>query len=335
MDDNFTSTTPASNTTDGSYGLSNVDFSFAFQFWFSLSFHVPSVICYVFVFAYILMHKTQRQALHNHSVLLLLFISFIIVIFDYSWTLDAARRGGHVWLSSTIFCRIWWLLDFGFYDACTVILAWASFERHILVFYSNILSTRRRRILIHYLPLVIMPIYLFIFYIYAIIFPPCESPYDFTSPVCGAYPCYLLVPVLATWALVFHGIVPTFLIFFFNAALVLRIIWHKRRHHQNWKKCRKMVFQLFSISVLYLSMNLPLMVIALVQSVGYPDFGTQAQLYLYFFCGLIQYLLPFICLTYLPGILQKIKTLYLRATRRVAPLETFTLTQTQRLHTKI
>lgn len=333
VDDNLTSTVP-SPTTTAAYALTDVDFSYSFQFWFLFSFHVPSIFCYIFVIIYIFVNKSQRKALHNHSVLCLLFFSFTIVIFDYSWTLDSSRRNGEVWLKSIAFCQFWWFLDFGFYDACTVVLAYASFERHILIFYSNFLSTRRRLIIFHYLPLIIMSIYLIVFYIYAIFFPPCESPYDFESPICGAYPCYLIVPLLASWALIFHGIVPIFLMLFFNAALLVRIIWHKRHHRQNWKKCRRMAFQLFSICALYLSMNFPLMLIAFVQSLGYPDFGTVVQVYVFFFCALIQYLLPFICLTYLPGIWKKFKNVYLRVTRRVAPAEAFTMTQIQRVHSK-
>jgi hypothetical protein len=150
--------------------LSDVDLSLSLQFWFSLSFHIPSIICYLFVLVYILSQKTQRQALHNHSILVLLFIAFTIVIFDYSWTIDSFRHEGKVWLQAPTFCEIWWLLDFGFYDACTVVLAWASFERHILIFHFSLVNTKRKRIFIHYLPLVFIVIYLSIFYIYAFSF---------------------------------------------------------------------------------------------------------------------------------------------------------------------
>jgi hypothetical protein len=51
--------------------------------------------------------------------------------------------------------------------------------------------------------------------------------------------------------LIAHGVIPTFLITILNVCLLVRIIWQKRRHHQNWKKYRKMAFQLLSISALY------------------------------------------------------------------------------------
>lgn len=319
--DNITSTTSSNNTNDPSI-LSDVDLSFSFQFWFSLAFHIPSIICYLFVLTYILSQKTQRQALHNHSIIVLLIVAFTLVIVDYSWTIDSFRHEGNVWLHTSTFCEVWWLFDFGFFDACTFILAWTSFERHILIFHSNLIATKRRRIFIHYLPLILILIYLIIFYIYTIFFPPCENEYDFTLPTCGAYPCYFDVSYLAMWYFIVHGIIPTLLIVLFNVVLLARVLWQKRHHPRNWKKCRRMTFQLLSISALYLSLNLPLMITFIVQIAGYPEWGVQAQHYLYFFTELIQYLLPFVCLTCLPNILLKMKSLFTQGDRRVMPMMT-------------
>ena len=330
MNENETLTTSLSNRTIRPPSLSDVDFSFAFQFWFNLPFHVLSLFCYVFVLSYILKNKTQRQALHNHSIIVLLFISFSIVLFDYSWVLDSARHEGQVWLASPILCKIWWLLDFGFYDACTVVLAWTSFERHILIFHTNLIATKRRLILIHYLPLISIVVYLIIFYTYVIFFPSCENEYDFTSSICGAYPCYLLLPYVAQWGLIVNGVAPTLLIVLFNIALLVRVLWQKYQRRQDWRRCRRMAFQLLSISILYLSMNLPLMIIALVQASGYPDWNVQAQLYLFFFCAYIQYLLPFICLTCLPGIWLKMKIFFRGNHRRITPVETIQATLNRR-----
>jgi hypothetical protein len=162
-------------------------------------------------------------------------------------------------------------------------------------------------------------IYLSIFYIYAIFFPPCENKYDFTLPVCGAYPCYLDSPYLAMWYFIVHGIIPTLLIALFSIALLARVLWQKRHHRQNWKKCRRLTFQLLSISALYLFFNLPLMITFVPQVAGYPNWGAQAQPYMYFFSGLIQYLLPFVCLASLHGIWFKLKTFITRNDQRVMP----------------
>ncbi len=223
---NLTWTSFSSSTIDIP-NVTDVDLSQSFQFWFLLIITIPSIICYLFVLTYILSQKPQRQALHNHSILILLFIAFSVVLFDYTWTIDSICRG-EVWIQTADFCEVWWLLDFGFYDACTVILAWASFERHILIFHSNLIATKRRVILIHYLPLIFISLYLSIFYVYIIFFPPCKNEYDFISPVCAANPCFLSVPLLAIWSLVVHSVTATFLIAILNVSLLIRIASHSR-----------------------------------------------------------------------------------------------------------
>ena len=121
-----------------------------------------SLPCYVFVILYLLFKKNQRQAIHNHAILVLLIMSFFIVLFDYSWIVDSNLRG-EVWLASPAFCQIWLLIDFGFYSASTIVLAWASFERHILIFHSNLTRTTRGVILFHHFPLIFILIYSSIF----------------------------------------------------------------------------------------------------------------------------------------------------------------------------
>jgi hypothetical protein len=317
LNDSLTTDT-YSETTTNLPTPSGVDFSFSFQFWFLLSFHVPSILCYSIILTHILTQKSQRHALHNHSIVVLLFIALFVVLFDYSWLIDTLRRG-EVWPQTPAFCEVWWLFDYGFYNACTVVLAWASFERHILVFYSHLMATKRKRILIHYLPLIGILIYLTIFYIYAIFLASCTNRYDYSSPICGAYPCYLEIQWLAMWDTIVHGIAATFLVAIFNIALLIKILWQKHRHRQSWKKCRKMAFQLLSISALFLSLNFPLSITFLVQLSGYPEWGVQAQQYLYFFSDLIQYLLPFVCLPYAPGIWPRMKSFFAQKNPRVAP----------------
>ncbi|CAF1398480.1 unnamed protein product [Adineta steineri] len=302
--------------------LSAVNLSYSFQFWFALFLQIPSVICYVLILTYILTKKTERQALHNHSILVLLVLSFSIVLFDFSWRIDSYRRQGNVWPQVPFLCEVWWFIEFGLYDACTVILAWSSFQRHILIFHSNLVSTKRKRLFNHYLPLTFIFIYLIIYYIYVTFFPPCENQYDFTSPICGAFPCYFSVSKLEIWTVFAHGVTATLLVAIFNITLLVRVLWQRHLHRHDWKKCRKMAFQLLSVCTLYLSLNLPLMLVAMVKLSGYPDFATEFQLYLVFFTNIIQYLLPFVCLISLPGIWVKITTLFTWNTRRVMPIST-------------
>ncbi|CAF1419839.1 unnamed protein product [Adineta steineri] len=318
-DDALLSTNLSMNDTSDFPNLSAVGFSYTFQFWYLLICEIPSLACYLFVFIYILTEKTQRRALHNHSMLVLLVICFPIVLFDYSWTIDSCRREGGVWFQGSFLCQVWWLFDYGFYNTSVVILAWSSFQRHILIFHSNLVSTKRKRLFIHYLPLTFILVYLTIFYIYVIFFPPCENQYDFTSAVCGDYPCYLTVPVLAIWDNIVHSLICTFLIAIFNVTLLIRIIWQKRHQRPNWKKYRKMVVQLLSISAVYLCFNTAPSIIVTVQMVGYPDWGADVYNYFFFFTTSIQFLVPFICLLHLPNKLRKIRKLITGNRRRIMP----------------
>jgi len=122
------------------------------------------------------------------------------------------------------------------------------------------------------------------------------------------------------WDTIAHGITATFLVAIFNVGLFINILRQKRRLRQNWKKCRKMAFQLLSVSALFLSLNFPLAITFLVQLSGYPDWGVQAQLYLYFFSALIQYLLPFVCLPYVSSLWSKMKRFFTQNNRRVVPM---------------
>ncbi|CAF1245999.1 unnamed protein product [Adineta ricciae] len=299
--------------------LSNVGLPYVFQFWFLLLCEIPSLICYLTVFIYILCEKRQRRALYNHTILVLLSVAFAMVAFDYSWTIDSCYHNGQVWLAQPLFCEVWWMLDYGFFNACTVILAWSSFERHILIFHSSLSNTRRKRLIFHYFPLTFLVTYLGVFYIYAIFFASCENQYDYGSPVCGAYPCYLTIPLLAVWDSVGHGTLPAFLIIIFNIGLLWRIIWQKRHHHRNWRKFRKMALQLLSIAFIYIFINFPPWIINTIQLSGHPDWGAEVFAYLFFFSTLTQFLYPFAYLIHLPGVGLYVKKRFIREHRRVEP----------------
>jgi len=122
MNDSNDTSISSSNTTVSAITRADVEFSLSFQFWFLLSCEIVSLPCYVFVILYLLFKKNQRQAIHNHAILVLLIMSFFIVLFDYSWIVDSNLRG-EVWLASPAFCQIWLLIDFGFYSASRIVLA--------------------------------------------------------------------------------------------------------------------------------------------------------------------------------------------------------------------
>jgi hypothetical protein len=278
--------------------LSTPNISDASQFWSLLSFGIPSLICSLFIFYQYLSDPIRRHALHNHTILIILMANIILILTDFSWTLDSLRRPGHVLSSTEAFCMIWWVLDFTSYNTQTIILAWASIERHILIFHRQLISTRKKRFYYHYLPPIILTTYLTSFYIVVIFFPPCQNEFDFAAVECGSHTCYLDVMYLGLWDLIVHNLLPTLTIAVFSLALIYRVIAQRKRIHQpiRWRNYRRMSMQLLSLSAVYLFLNLPLtilMLVSLFRGAESPfSFGTQ--IYIFFLTYSVTLSLPFV-----------------------------------------
>ena len=165
---------------------SQTHLSYSLQFWLLLGFGVPSLTCSLFIFYYFLFDQTRRRALHNHLILLIIATNILLIITDLSWMLDSLRRSGRVLFPTPAFCMLWWFLDYSLYTIQTVILAWASIERHLLIFHSHLMSTPRKRFLYHYLPPALLVLYMMVFYALVIFLSPCENLYDFDSESCGS-----------------------------------------------------------------------------------------------------------------------------------------------------
>jgi len=106
-----------------------------------------------------------------------------------------------------------------------------------------------------------------------------------------------------------HGCLSTILVAFFSIALLIRVIIHKHRRHRvfRWKKYRKMIIQLLSISALYLLLNFPIMIMSVARLCGLPaDIGVEAQQITFFLTYWVMFLLPFVALCSLPGLRKKI-----------------------------
>ncbi len=110
-------------------------------------------------------------------------------------------------------------------------------------------------------------------------FYPCENDYDMTLSYC-IVGCYLWTNTIATAYEQFaHDFVPLLLIAIMSMVLILRILWQKHRLgvQITWKKDRKMVLQLVSVTGLFLICNLGFFVIRLGQYVWDSNFGEDAK----------------------------------------------------------
>ncbi|CAF0989386.1 unnamed protein product [Adineta steineri] len=302
------------NSYDDEYGDGNEVFipSAQIQFWTYLILGIPSLFCTIFLLYHLIFDRRLRQQIHNHVVIVLLFLCLVILAVDNSLYLDGWRVGhGNSIASTPTICLLWWFIDYGFYGAISVFLVWASFERHILVFHRRqFLSTKRKIFYVHYLPLIIISIYTIGFYIGVIILPPCKNIFYFNYLACGSLPCYQEISWMNTWDYLFNGVLCNIFEAIFSISLLLRTIW-KKYYSQNrfrWKKYRKMTIQLLSISTLSLCIHLPQSLIILVRQIqpNRNDFGTNIEPYFFYLTGYVIFLVPFVSLGCLPELWPKL-----------------------------
>jgi hypothetical protein len=259
-----------------------------------------SLLCTFYLLYHLLAKKTHRQGLHNHSLIFLLVSGLLFELIDLPLQMDYLNLG-YIRIQSPSLCLIWMLIEFWCHSANSILLAWASIERHILVFHSQWMARHKyNKILFHYLPLIILFIYLWIYYLVAIIFPPCSTTFDYNSQLCGFFPCFMIsLPSMALWDAIVHNTIPILLISLFNAALFIRVVRQKYRHHQpmQWRKYKKMAIQLLTISTWYLFINFPLMLNVCFALTG----SNNAILmviapYLAYLSYYVILLMPFVCL---------------------------------------
>jgi hypothetical protein len=303
-----------------------VHISVEVQFWTILILEIPSIVCTVFLLYHLILDRRLRQQIHNHVVIILLILCLFVLVVDNSFYLDAWRigYGNSISLSSNL-CLLWWFFDIGFYGAISIFLVWASFERHLLVFYRRqFLSTERKIFYGHYLPLITLSMYTLGFYVTVIFLLPCVNTFDFNALSCGSSPCYLDISWLNTWDNLFNGVLCNLLEALFSISLLVRTVWMKfyYRRQLHWKRYGKMTLQLLSISTTSLCINLPLSSIILARNIlpVRKDFAIQVESYLFYFSGYTIILLPFACLGCLPELWQKLNFFARCCQRAVNPM---------------
>lgn len=139
------------------------------RFWLYVIFIIPSVLCAIFCLYHFLINRTLRNALNNHIIMLILFFGLFLNLTDLVWFADYYRTG-HPLSLTKVFCFTWTYIDYAVFVTISLLVAWGSIERHILIFHQNLVATQTKRFLIHYLPLPTCSIYPFIYYIIIYLF---------------------------------------------------------------------------------------------------------------------------------------------------------------------
>lgn len=277
------------------------------RFWSFLFANILSLICGIFDLYYLLTDRKLRQALHNHVFIVLLFIGIFYELTNIPWILynDFNRRPI---VRSEIFYFFWTYTNYSFYSLQVELFAWATIERHILIFHDGWLSTKRRRFFIHYFPIIVIIVYYIIYFAFVHFYPFCKSNFDGFLAGGIHIPCVFHRTVLGLWDLNFHQVLPTLVIVTFSIALLVRTIIQRNKlsHGTHWTRYKKMIIQLLSISIIYIAFNGPWVLVIFVFQFGLPEHITNvALLYTGFLYYYVIFVYPFVCCLSLPELRQK------------------------------
>lgn len=205
---------------------------------------------------------------------------------------------------------------------------WASIERHLIIFSHTIFQIQCKRIIFHYLPLIISIFYTPICYTCLIFLYNCVNNWNYYELLCTA-PCYSQNRILGSFDWLINMIIPAFSIAIANLILIIRVTFRSNRlitNRSRTKKNRKMTLQLLLISSLFLIFWLPIAITGLIQQFISPTFLIDFQFNIFFYLiYFIQLLLPFVCLICLPNTKGIIRNKFQRWRRRNMIFNTTTL----------
>ena len=280
------------------------------QFWLLLFSNILSILCCLFVLFHLLSDRILRRALHNHAIIIVLFLTLICELTDIPWLLFF-YRWGVVWQNTPTFCLIWKYIDIAVYVATSKLVAWASIERYILIFHDKWVSTKKKRLFVHYIPLISIVAYCLIYYAFILCIIQCDRPFYYNKIYCGYTNCVYQNPAVPLFEFITGGILCSLIIASFSIILVVRIVQQKRRVRLpiRWRNHRRMTIQLLFITSLFYVIYLPPVVLAMARLLGMPAYiGAEYSSFVAQFVSYyITFLFPFACLGSLSNLRTKIK----------------------------
>jgi len=278
------------------------------KFWALLIVLILSTMCSLFTLYHLFFDHTLRKIRNNHIVAIVLLVGLICQVTNYPWMIYYYRVEGN-WQRSSIFCGIWSYIDWTFYVLQTMLFAWATIERHILIFHDHWMRTKTRQIFIHYLPPLIVIVYCIVFYILVDTLAPCENWYNTGWMRCMFF-CISLDYNFWVFETLVHQLIPCSFIVIFSIALIVRVIWTKIRAHQpiQWRKQRKMTVQLLGISFNYLIFYFPYTCYFFISLWGNTsNLSSDLVSFLDFFSYFMMLGLPFACMLSLPDLAKRLE----------------------------
>jgi hypothetical protein len=265
---------------------------------------IPSIVLYIFIFEYFVRHRSFLRTPQNQALLILLIVNFLQASCDLPMVIHFYYLG-RVSPETAAYCTWWTFFEYTLSVSSEYLMATISIQRHILIFNGHILRIRKKRFLLHHLPLLLCVAYPTLLYLALVVIYPCDDTHwDFSSNLCALANCYLVDNrILATFDWALDNGMPVVIILLANVALVARVVWQKRRRQQSisWQKQRRMTLQLLSISCLYMIAWLPNTITAVIQEISASSFIAQVQSnYIFDLLYLVCLLIPWVCVGMLP-----------------------------------
>lgn len=266
------------------------------KFGIFVTLQVPSVSCSVYLLFRYRMRRELVRSTHHHIIIALLCTSLLFVLVPISAS-EAFFFTSYVRPASYTFCSFWTLIHYSINLVNLLLMAFACVQRHWFIFQPNPLGCRRDRIAYHYIPMTTCIVYPWIFYSIMIFLYPCEPVYDFTQLLC-MLPCYFTSTVVSNIDTWLNLNAPILAIPFLSVSLFIRFIIRKRRVQMalfRWKRDRKMVIELVTVTLLYASMWLPLVIATIYDNIWRDGMPSQFEIdYLYSLPYFIHLVYPFL-----------------------------------------
>ncbi|CAF0898612.1 unnamed protein product [Rotaria sordida] len=283
-----------------------------------IPFQIPSIICHIFLIYHLIFNRQLRHALQNHVILIFLITNCLLITIDLSMAYYFLNNN-LIKENNLNFCLAWNFINSFLSNLSVFLMMWASFERHLFIFYDRqIFNNKLKRFIFHYIPIIILIIYTLIFYFITIIISPfCSNieHFDYNEVFCHRA-CYIHhVIILSSIDLLIHKILCSILIFSFSLFLLIRIVYKKKQRNQiiRWHRHKRMTIQIISISTLYFIGTLPSAIAESLHIFVKSDYDggesmIQDELFLYLFY-LTSLIIPFISLMSFSEVYQKLRFL--------------------------
>jgi hypothetical protein len=293
-------------------------------------FCIVSNICAVYIIYNVIKIPSFRNRFQNQTLIILVFLVSFNTIFNIPTTfryidieifliiyifffLNSFFARGYVSPETKTFCLIWEIFDYIFTASIIWCKAIFTLQRYILVFYPHYLRSLKQKLIFHYIPIILINLYLILFYLCIDLVRQCNYEPKYNEHLCGAQ-CLDDENSLSTFNWLFNILFPAFIIIFGSVILLLRVLWTRRimqRNLRNWSKNWKMVIQLLGIAIIYTIIWLPLSIISLIEMFHRNDntekSATNIAKHFYFVTYLSEMSVPIVALLCWSEIMQKLQ----------------------------